>query len=372
MRTSSAALRGALSGSFDWRWVADVFSNGVRVIQDAPIINPMFNDDASSLVQGTGSCTITYQGDFGDSIAPAQIGDLLAPFGTQVAVSILVTAGDGFQERVPMGVYLLTETPSIVTTRFAFQGAIISKGDRIDLQLKDLFYGVQRDRFDAPSSAPDLSSVWKEVQRLTGLPVTRTVPDGVITTAVAYQEDKLQAVYDLATVLDATAALTADGTVTMRPNVWPAPVATLSYGDGGTLVDVGRAMANDNVYNKVVVRTNGADGTAILATAEVKSGPLRTTNSDGSLSPYRRVPYFYSSEYITTQAQAQQFANDYLPRVSRLRSVSVRLTELLNPLRDLGDVLTVNRLGESFTGRVVSIVRNGSGTQETTVVTNGS
>lgn len=371
MRFGTPALKSVLNGSFDWRYVADVFSNGVRVLQDVPITNPSFIDSSTSLVQRTGTCTITYQGDFAREIAPSQIGDLFSPFGTQVAVSIIVWAGAGFLERIPLGVYLVAETPSIVTTRFLWQGGVVSKGDRIDLTLKDLFFGVQGDRFQVPGSPPSLTSVWAEMQRLTGLTVTKSITDGPITAAVAYQEDKLQAVYDLATVLDATACMLPDGTVSMRPNVWPAAVDTLSWGDNGTLVDVNRGMANDLVYNQVVVRSyDSGSGVAVLASAEITSGPLRTKNLDGSLSPYRRKPYFYASQYITTAAQAQAYATLNLPRVSSLRSVAVKLTEILNPLRDLGDVVPVKRLGETFLGRVTDITRTNGPNQETTVAVN--
>lgn len=372
MRASSSGLADVLLGSFDKRYVVDVFANGTRVLADLPIVSPSFSDSSTSLVQGTGSCTVIYSDDFGAEISPSNIGDVFSPFGTVLAVSVLITAGAGFVERIPLGLYQIAETPSIVTTRFLFNGGIFSKGDQFDLTLKDLMYGIQRDRFAVPGTPPSLSSVWSEVQRLAGFPVTRTIADKPISATVAYQEDKLQAIYDLATVLDATACMLSDGTLGMRPNVWPAPVDTLNWGDGGALVGVSRGMANDLVYNQVVVRSSDSStGNAVLASAEIVSGPLRTQNIDGSLSPYRRVPYFYSSQYITTAGQAQQYATQTLPRVSALRSVSVVLTELFNPLREVGDVLTVFRLGEKFLGRVTDIRRSDAVTQQTTVAVDG-
>lgn len=379
MRYGSAALIDALrSGSFDKRWYADVVYNGTTVIQDVPLTAPKFDDDGTSLVQGTGSCSIVYQDDFAASVAPSQIGDLFSPFGTVLNVSTIVTNGDGFRERTPIGQYLIAQTPSIVSERFWFQGRVATKGDVIGLNLKDLFYGVQRDRFDVPGVATDLSSVWREYQRLTELPITRSIPDGAISASVVYQEDKLQACYDLAAVLDAVAYVTPDGTASMRPNTWPAVVDTIRAAkdvngnpvDGGTLVSVGRTMANDDVYNSVVIRTDGADKTAVLARADITDGPLRVRNADGSRSPYRKVPYFYSSPYVTSQLQAQQVAAQMLPRVSRLRSVQVQLTEFFNPLREVGDVVKVERVGEQFTGRVLKISRSDSGLQTLTVVVN--
>lgn len=375
MRFGSAQLKQVLGGSFTHRYVADVMFGGVRVQQDLPIVSPQFTDSGSSQVQASGSCTIVYQDDFGKSIAPAKVNDTLAPFGSQIAVSVLIQAGPGFTERIPLGLYLIAEDPSILTKRYRFNGTVLAAGDHVGLTLKDLFAGVQRDRFDTPGTAPDLTSVWKEYQRLVGLPVTKTVADAAIPASVAYQEDKLQACYDLATVLDATAYMTPDGTASMRPNAWPAPVDVLNSKDidpdGGALVDVAPRLSNDGVYNAVVVRGTSADGsTIVLATSEVKEGPLRVRNPDGSLSPYRRVPYYYSSQYITTQQQAQAYADQMLPRVSSLRSLTYDVVEFFNPLREVGDVLTVNRLGQSFTGRITDITRDSGSTQTLTMAVN--
>lgn len=371
MRFGSAALKSALNGSLDKRFVADVVFNGVRVMQDAPILNPVFSDSGSAQIQSTGSCTIAYQGNFAESVAPSQIGDLLAPFGTQIVVSVLTDVGPALSERTVLGTYLLTETPKILTSRFKFNGSIVSHGDLVDLTLQDLFAGVQRDRFDTPGTAPDLSSVWREYQRLTGLPVTKTVTDAAIPTSVAYQEDKLQACYDLATVLDATAYVTSDGTASMRPNVWPTAVDSLKSADidpAGSLVDVIPKLSNTDVYNAAVVRgTDPSGATIVLATAEITDGPLRVRNGDGSLSPYRRVPYFYQSPYITTVQQAQAYATTLLARVSRLRSLTFDLVETFNPLREVGDVLNVYRLGDSFVCRITDIRRNSGATQTLTV-----
>lgn len=371
MRFGSDALKSALSGSLNKRFVADVVANGLRVLQDVPITAPSFSDSGSSQVQFTGSCTVVYQDAFAASIAPSQIGDTLAPFGTRVIIYSLVEVGPSLVERTLLGTYLLTEDPKILTTRRLFNGAVVTDGDLIDLTLSDLFAGVQRDTFDSPGSAPDLSSVWKEYQRLTGFPVTKTITDAAIPTSVAYQQDKLQACYDLATVLDGVAYVTPDGTASMRPNAWPAAVDSLKSADispDGTLVDVVPRLSNTDVYNAVVVRGTAPDGSAIvLATAEVPDGPLRTKNADGSLSPYRRVPYYYTSPYITTQAQAQAYANTLLARVSQLRSLTYDLTETFNPLREVGDVLNVYRLGQSFVCRITDIHRDTGSTQTITV-----
>jgi hypothetical protein len=365
-------MHSVLTGSsFTFRYVADVIANGQRVMQDLPCTAPDFTDDDGQMVQSTGSLTFIYQSDFADSIAPTGVADVLSPFGTQVWVYVLVEDGPAFSERVLMGQYLVTGTPTINTSRALFLGAIVSYGDTITVDLSDLFYGVQVNRFDTPGGPPSLASTWGEIQRLTGLPVTRSISDGAISSQVAYQEDRLQAVYDLTNYsLDAVPFVTADGTVSMRPNTWPDPVDTLADRDGN-LIDVQRSMSDDQVYNAVVVRSyDTSSGAAILASGEISSGPLRARERNGGLSPFRRRPTFYSSQFITTQAQAQAYVNRWLPRVSQLTGVEAVLTETFNPLREVGDVIIVSELSGSFLGRVKQIRRTDGAQQQTTVAVN--
>lgn len=373
MRSSSPQLRTVLTGaSFTYRWVADVIANGQRVLKDLPCTAPSFTDDDGQLVQSTGSLTFVYQDDFAQSIAPTGVADVLSPFGSQVWVYVLVEDGPAFSERVLMGQYMIEETPTITSTKMLVLGNPVTLGDTIEVTLSDLFYGVQVDRFYTPGAPPSLGSCWTEVQRLTGLPVTRTpaVPDAPISRQVAYQEDRLQAVYDLANFsLDAVPFMTPDGTVSMRPNVWTATADVLSDGVDGNLVSVDRGMSTDSVYNAIAVRAyDTTDGSAILAAGEVTAGPLRAREPDGSLSPFRRRPRFYSSQFITTTVQAQNYVNTWLPRVSQLTGVEYELTETFNPLRQVGDVLEVHELGvPTYLGRVSRVQRGDIGTQKTTV-----
>lgn len=375
MRAASDVAKGALAGAFNWRWVADVVADGSRVLQDVPISAPRFTESGTAQVQHTGECTIIYQDDFAQSIAPRDVDSVLAPFGTRLNVAVQVTVGP-LVERIPFGVFLIDDVPRVQSTHTRMLGRPVTVGDRVELQLKDLFAGVSRDRFDTPGAAPDLSSVWGEFQRLLGFPVSRSVPDGPIPASVAYEEDKLKAVYDLARVLDARPYVNQFGQGSMRPNEWPAPVDELVSADvdpAGGLISCVYGLSTDGVYNTVVVRGKGADDSAIvLATAEITEGPLRARNTDGTLSPFRRVPYYYQSDYIRTADMAQQVAWQILPRVSRMKTVHVDLTERFNPLREVGDVLQVRRLGEQFVCRVTEVSRQDRGAQHVRAVIGGA
>lgn len=591
-------------GTFDSRWVCDVFYDGARKMQDVDLEDVKLTEDATAKVQQSGSLKIVYQGRDGVSIAPQGVEDILSPFGTTLALYMLITNGPRFEARVPMGVFVVSDTPTIETVPWSFRGKTLSKGDRIGLTFKDPFYKVLRNRFDVPGVTPSLASTYAEIQRLTRLTVTRSadVPDGPIPRALVYEEDRLDAVYELAKALDAIPYMRADGSLSLRPNVWGEPVDTISaanadqapvvltpegrtawteqrrnralnprmvstgllyevgvrwgwvasfpttggpdecpsyarltvgagtvgagrgfdwymnmdtvgmntasgkaqpvvagetltvrakvraskaapgnlrlrihdgvsawlmptltvpavalpanewvelshtftvpasgflsvraevnatgwtstdtwdqaalqVGDGGdyfdgttnpggglqrtrwvtaanagpsvvetreiipatyapqrpqrgTLVRVKRGMTAEGVYNRVVVRAQGQQA-GVLAAGEITGGPLRASNADGADSPFGRVPYFLSSQLVTTPAQAEAEVAKWLPRVSRPQATVLDIEEIVNPLREVGDVVTIKRLGESFPARVVKVQRSSGRTQTTSVL----
>ncbi len=338
-------------------------------MQDLPCSAPEFTDDDSQQVQSTGSLTFVWQDAFARSIAPTSVADVLSPFGTQVWVYLLIEDGPAFSERVPMGQYLVDGTPSINTNpdavpRHPDHGRRRHQGDALRLVLWRPGRPVLHARLAA------VARVDVERGAASHRPPCDThgrVPDAKISGQVAYQEDRLQAVYDLANYsLDAVPFVTPDGTVSMRPNEWPDPVDVLEYGTGN-LIDVGRGMADDDVYNAIAVRAyDSSDGSAILASGQVNDGrcgrPSRTVHCRRSAvgrRSTRRSSSPRSSRLATT--------SKWLPRVSRLTGVEVELTEVLNPLRELGDVLTVRDIGHEFIGRVSKIRRSDSGQQITTV-----
>lgn len=114
MRDVSAQLRDVLaSGVFSVEWVADLYYDGDPKAQNLPIVDPKFSWDGSAQIQGRGSCEIVWADLFGQSVVPREIGDLFSPFGAELQVDVIVSAG-AFQERVPMGRFVLDAVPDSV------------------------------------------------------------------------------------------------------------------------------------------------------------------------------------------------------------------------------------------------------------------
>lgn len=363
MREVSQQCRDVLAGGvFDVAWTADLIYDQVPRAQNLPITDPRLAWDARAQVQGSGSCTVLWDDVFAQSIVPREIGDLFSPFGAELQVDVLISAGD-FVERVSMGRFVLDSVPAAV--EYAIQhplgGLPLVVESTVSLDLKDYFLRVKRDRFDFPSS-PQSTSMWDEAQRLTGLPVFRSIPDRVLPTAITYDEDRLDALEKVFGPSYAWPTLTPSGALTARLKAWGDPVATITEFLAAPL-----EMRSENVYNRVVVEGKNPDtaGPVLRAVRQITDGLLRTRNPDGSRSPFGGNTYEYSSDFLTTQAQVDAYADVLLPQVSRIRSVTRRITIPFSPLLELGDVLVLvdpTRQGDESLVRVQTISHDGAQT----------
>jgi hypothetical protein len=370
MRSHSSNLVDVLrSGSFDVEWVADVYYDGARQLSNLPIRSPSIDEDGSALVQGTGSCTVEWSSDFATSLMPRLAGDTLAPFGSELSIAVLISAGS-FVERVQMGWYRIDDVPNASDQFVDFGNGILPVGSTVELALQDRFRKVQRDLIDVPGAPPSRNSVLTEAQRISGLQIVREIPDTVIPKTFAYEEERLDPLYDLIEFANGVPYMRPDGTLGQRSIDWGTTVDTVSAGQDGTLVSLGYAMSSDQVYNRVAFRStaNGDEAQQILAVAEITDGPLRVRNADGSPSPYGRVTYYAESDQVTTRAQAKAYVDKLLPQVSALRIAERPMVEVFNPLRQVGDVLLVDPIGEPpFRARVSKISRDDGPTQQTTL-----
>lgn len=364
MREVSEKCRRVLEGDlFDIEWVADLYYNGTPRAQNLPIVGPKFAWDGAAQIQGTGSVTIQWDDVFGQSIVPQEIGDLFSPFGAEVQVDVIVSAGK-FAERIAMGRFVLDSVPDAVEYAVAHPhgGLPVVVESTVTLSLVDYFVRIARDTFPFPTS-PRSTSMWDEAQRLTGLALFRSIPDRVLPTNLTYEEDRLDALGRVFAPSNARPALTSSGALTAMPKDWPAPVDRLEL-----VLDAPLEMRSENVYNRVVVegKNPDPDGPPLIAVAEITDGFLRTRNADGTRSPFGGNTYRYASEFLTSLAMCQQTANEMLPRVSRIRAVTRRVTEQFNPLREVGDVLILVdpfRQGKESTVRVSSVSHLGAETQ---------
>lgn len=358
MISGSDALAEAITGgSFRSEFTADLIVDGDVKLSGISLPQCQLDADGTRKILTQGSATFTYSDDLGTSILPEDITSWLTPFASFLDVSYRVAVGDDFNERVMRGRMKITGVSDPKGRLIRFQDRLLTVGQSVQLKLADLFYVTDRERFIAPSAPSDMSSVWGEIGRLTGLPMKRTVADAAISRAVTYQENRLDATFDLAKIVSGMPYMTPDGALSMASTEWGEPVLDLRMGASGTIV---RAAPDDlsdaQVYNQVVVRSWDDQQATILATAEVQSGPLRYGG------PFGRVPFFVSSPYVTTHEQAQAFADAQLPIVSRMPAVTYTIQCAADPRLEVWDVITFQTEQASILpGRIQKITLPGSG-----------
>lgn len=344
-------------GPVQYGMVADVMRGSDRLLASVPLAADWsFSWDSSAMVEVDGSVTVlhTDYDESGQAVPldqawiPRDPGDALSAFGGELVVSAWVSAGP-FLERVQLGVFPIVATPDTAETWTNITGESRLLGETISLRLADRMDGVQRDRF-TKVTGPRSSTCYDELERLTGRPAVRTLPNQNVSGIVAYEDDdRAKAVQQIARIIGGDAFFNSDGFLEVRPAAAPAASLTLTLGPYGRVASVSAPLSRDGVYNGAAV--TGKDG-LVYSEAWVDSGPLAPAN-------YGRVPFLFKSDFIVTQAQADAYAKQLRDEKSRLRAQVVEVTCLWNPLVEVGDVVRVVEQAGSRLVRVTKISMGG-------------
>lgn len=365
MRPGSDLMRELLTSDFELSFSADLMYGDSRVAAGLEVVSPSVVADSSAMVEMSGRLGVVWADPVGLDVEPFDAGDLFSPFGYRVVLFAVVRAGQ-FVARQQIADLTITEVPSVDGEPFVWGQTTIFAGQRVDLVVKDRMVEVQRDRFTRLEQPASLVSAWDEIGRLTGFVLTRSVDDVPITKSVVYEESRVDAVQQLAALLGGVAFMEWDGTLSVRSSTPGDPVAELTLGENGTIVQLGSSLSADGVYNGVVIRGEGDSQQQILAELWITSGALAATAAGGERTPFHRVPYFYSSPFITTSAQATAYAPELLERVSSPRAATLQVTCVTNPLLQVGDVVTVSDSRFVWTVRLTRVPLERSGVMTVT------
>lgn len=212
----------------------------------------------------------------------------------------------------------------------------------------------------SPATGATFAGMVRSLVEATGLQlvVDPAVVDRVIGSTPVWDRERDRAISDLCDAWPARWAVGDDGRVHVLPpyslvTASTTPDADLT--DGGTGTITGRAREADRgaIYNTIVVtgRTpdDGSPVPYAVAAVTDPGSPIRITG------PYGRVPRFYASDLITTQAQAQAAADSQLVTyTSAGRSEPVKAVP--DPSLQLGDVVRIStRDGDRYTARVTAL-----------------
>lgn len=260
---------------------------------------------------------------------------LLAPYGNEVFVERGVQFGGGTTEWCSLG-YFRIDTPS--------QDA--PPDGPIRISGSDRMAGIVDARLTTPRQFQSFTIYWDVVRLLVQeVYPTATIiwddstSDQQIGRTLLVEEDRYAALKDLVTSIGKIFYWDYRGWLQVRTPPNPSvPVFDVTHGAGGVLVSMSRELSRDGVYNAVVAFGEAADTTAPPRAMAVDANPNSPTYWDGT---FGKVPRFYSSPFITTDAQAQSAAVAIL-RQSLGLPYSVDFTAVPNPALEPWDPVRIS------------------------------
>lgn len=360
MQLISDEFREMLTGSSTPVVRVDAFREGRLIHESLPVTGGQVTITAGQSIRSTVTVSVT-DGDSedrpGGSLVPRAPGDVLHPLsGTELRVSA------GFQlaqrvELVSLGRYMVIGAAGdpikwSVYARPAGSPVAVMEPVTTTVECADYARKIQDDRFMAVEQ-PKAASVGAELARILRGVVPFALPDGVpsvpVPSDITYEADRLDAAQKLADVLDMDLILRPDGVATLQPRGIGAAVWDINAGDEGVLVSHSWNVTRDGFYNAVVVTgADSAAGLPIRATAVLSDGPHRFGGPAG------RIPFYFNSPVITTQAAAAAAAGTRLNSLLRARTQEVTVECAWNPALEVGDtVRIIAPNGGRVAGRVV-------------------
>lgn len=308
MLPSTPAYREALRGPHrrvSYIQAEDIFGN-VRE-RDVPLSSGAVLANLVNRV--TRSATFTLDGRW----YPSAPDDPFSPYSAVVRIRSGIAYGDGSEETFPIF------TGRVYEARKDAAGNAHFRAD-------DLAADVVADRFEQPqvSSRALTATHWSEIRRL----IRETLPDaqfGALTVpdsrvpSLVWDEDRGQALDDLAEALGGRWFATGDGTFVVRPFDY-APgtvVSEILDGPRGLLSEADVTVTRDGSANSVVVVAERLDGTDPVRAVQRDVQTASPTRFGG---PFGRVVQVIKVQTPLTQPQARTLARTQL-------AASVALTE---------------------------------------------
>lgn len=322
-------LRGSHLAVFRAR-VCTTFQSGTNPTgTEIPIVGGDVQSSATAAIRSTLSLT-TSQG------WPRLASDLLAPYGNEIYVERGIAYGNGQREFIGLG-YFRIDTPE--------QDAV--PDGEVTIAGSDRGAGIADARFLAPRQFASTLTNGQLVQIL----ITEVYPsatiswddtvvrDNTVNRTIITEDDRAGTLKDLVTSLGKIGYWRYDGVfrIATPPSITGAASWTLDAGTNGVLVQMSRGLTREGVYNAVVVTGEAGDTTAPARAVATNLDPTSPTYYLGAFGP---VPMFYSSPFVTTNAQATTAAQSLLRQQLGL-PYQVDLTSVANPALEPYDVIAV-------------------------------
>lgn len=344
MHGSSSLFARAITRSHNAVSTVDVCDgSGQNVLAKLSIVSGSVQTDATQNTRG--SCHLTFQDPDG-VLVPNVATDLLQPYsGYTLKLRRGIEFPDGTVEDFPLGVF------------WPYNPQVTDTGDGLQITCDgyDTSKIISRSRWTQPYGIAKDTNSGTAIKnlldtRLSGLrynitPSTTTVPATTFGADTA-QNDPWNDAQALAASDGMEVFFDANNVVVLRPipNPDTAHVSnTYTDGASSTVIEFNRTNNGDVIYTGVVVTSEGSGVTTPIRSERW----LANTNL--------KIPYFYATSLITTQAQADSVAAALMQQVTR-GQYGVVVKAIPDPRMQVGDVIQVTR-GKSKINDVFTIVQ---------------
>lgn len=268
-----------------------------------PILAGDVDLDATADVRSTLELTTDGRG-----MWPDKTNTLLTPYGNEVFLERGVQFGGGTTEWCSLGYY-----------RINAPGQDEAPDGPIRISGSDRMAGIVDARLTAPRQYTSgwtfgnvVADLVEEVYPLATIEWDDTTNLQTIGRTVTAEEDRYQVLKELVTSVGKIFYWDHRGVLVIKDPPDPAsPVFDITHGRDGVLVSMSRELSREGVYNAVVAKGEGADDANPVRAVRIDNNPQSPTYWYGT---FGKVPRFYASPFITTEAQAASAAEKILRR----------------------------------------------------------
>lgn len=308
---------------------ADLLYGGVTISPNLPIASGSVEVDGTASVRRRCSLNIIDQ----DGTLAGTTSSPLTPYGREIRINRGLYLPSGAVETVPLGVFRISSVA--VNDSGGSRLVAISGFDRAR--------SVQRARFETPvtiAAGTNYSTAIANILsgRLPNITM-QLATTAAVTPLLVFDQgaDPWQTVVDMAASIGCVLYFDPSGTCVMevasemQTVVW-------DYGEGSSavVVSIDDTLSDEPGYNGVVVDGEAADVPPVHAVA-YDTDPASPTYS---LGPYGKVPRFYRSPFIRTDAQASAAAVGLLTQ-ERGGTEALKFTAIPHPAHEVGDLVRV-------------------------------
>lgn len=352
MYPASETFFNELKGDYESVIECDIVFQGEVVAEDIQVLSGNVMEDTQAAVRRR--CNLTLSGVDPMLLLPGSSYDEspLWPIGNELSLRAGVRYKNGAIETIPLGLFRISKPRLVVD----------SNDFRITIDAYDRSRTISRNRFtdsyvvalatdyatsiktiiqDRMPILADADFVFMKTDGTDGGPVY-TTPALIF----APQDDPWEAVRAMATAIGAELFFDGSGKCVLRPQADPLftpPVWEYISGPTSLLEGLGRDLDDETAYNGVIAVGQNTDNALVPRGEAWDTSPTSPTYYDPNqphLSVYGAVPYFYTSEYFTTNAQCVAAAQGLLVKVLGVLE-SVDLGMFPNPAHEGNDVIKI-------------------------------